>query len=87
MVVMFTENEAKAVPLVSMLFWTCANVGAEPEEVTPLPVRLAIWGLPLSLSVTVKDALRVPVAVGENVTLIVQLDPAATELPQLLVCA
>ena len=84
---MLTENEAKAAPLVSMLFRTCANVGAEPEEVTPLPVRLAVWGLPLSLSVTVNEALRVPVAVGENVTLIVQLDPVATELPQLFACA
>jgi len=83
---MFTENEAKAVPLASMLFWTCANVGAEPEAMTPLPVRLAIWGLPLSLSVTVKDALRVPLAAGENVTLITQLDPTATELPQLFAC-
>jgi hypothetical protein len=69
-----------------MLFWTCTRVGAEPEDVAPLPVRLAVWGLPLSLSATVKDALRAPLAVGENVTLIVQFDPAATEAPQLFVC-
>jgi hypothetical protein len=31
-------------------------------------------------------ARRVPVAVGVNVTLIVQFDPAATIDPQLLVC-
>ena len=30
-------------------------------------------------------AVRVPVAAGVNVTLIVQLPPAATELPQVLV--
>src|SRR6266571_4745450 len=87
LLVMGTENEVKAVPLTSMLFRTCVNEGAEPEGVTPVPVRLAIWGLPLSLSVTVKDALRVPAAVGENVTLITQFDPAATELPQLFACA
>ena len=32
-------------------------------------------------------ALRVPLAAGVNVTLIVQLAPAATLDPQLLVCA
>ena len=37
----------------------------------------------LSLIVTVP--VRVPVAVGLKVTLMVQLPPAATELPQLLV--
>jgi hypothetical protein len=32
-----------------------------------------------------KDAVRVPEPVGVNVTVIVQLPPAATELPQVLV--
>jgi len=53
----------------------------------PVPVRLAVWGLPLALSVRVMAALRVPVAAGVKVTLIVQLVPAATLDPQLLVCA
>ena len=51
----------------------------------PVPVRLAVWGLPLALSVRVMAALRVPVAAGVKVTLIVQLVPAATLDPQLLV--
>jgi hypothetical protein len=34
----------------------------------------------------VKEAARLPIAVGVNVTLKVQLALAATELPQLLVC-
>src|SRR5437016_9496166 len=55
--------------------------------VTPAPERLAVCGLPLALSVTVKDAERAPVAVGVNVTLMVQLELAASELPQLFVCA
>jgi hypothetical protein len=33
------------------------------------------------------DATRLPLAEGVKVTLIVQLAPAATELPQLLACA
>ena len=54
---------------------------------TPVPVKLAVCGLPLALSVTVKVPVRVPVAAGANVTLIVHLLPAASELPQLLVWA
>ena len=49
-----------------------------------MPVRLAVCGLPLALSVTLNVAVRVPVVVGVNVTLIVQLDAAATLDPQLL---
>ena len=40
-----------------------------------------------ALSVTVKLPFRVPTAVGLNVTLIVQLAFAASEVPQLLVWA
>ena len=50
-----------------------------------VPVRVTICGLPTALSVIAREALRVPGAVGANVTLIVQLPPAATELPQVLV--
>ena len=47
-----------------------------PDE-TPLPVRLIFWGLPVALSVMVTLPVRVPVAVGLKVTLIVHLAPAA----------
>jgi hypothetical protein len=50
-----------------------------------MPVRLIICGLPLALSVIVREAVRVPAELGVNVTLIVQLPPAATELPQVVV--
>jgi len=57
---------------------------------TPVPVRLAVCGLPAALSVTVSVAVRLPVAVGLNVTLMVQV-PAAASVEgltgQLLVCA
>jgi len=52
-----------------------AGVGV-PDE-TPLPLRATACGLPLPLSVTETLALRVPVAAGLKVTLIVQLVPAA----------
>jgi hypothetical protein len=53
----------------------------------PVPVRVTVWGLPLALSVIVTEAVRFPLAVGVNVTLIVQLPAAATELPQVFVSA
>ena len=53
----------------------------------PAPERLSDWGLPVALSLILTEADRLPVTVGSNVTLIVQLPPAATELPQVLVSA
>src|SRR3989442_1174854 len=70
-VVMFTENEVKAAPLTSMLFWTCTTAGPPPVELVPVPVRPAVCGLPLTLSATLNVALLVPLAVGVKVTLIV----------------
>ena len=52
----------------------------------PLPFRAAVCGLPLALSVTDRVPLRVPVAVGVKLTLILQLVPAFKLEPQLLVC-
>src|SRR5450432_1259936 len=59
---------------------------AEGPTAVPVPVRLAVCGLPAALSVTVTVPVRVPAAVGVKVTLMEQLAPAATELPQVLVC-
>jgi hypothetical protein len=53
----------------------------------PVPERLTVWGLPAALSVMVSEAARLPLAGGVKVTLIVQLAPAATLAPQLLVWA
>ena len=68
-----------------------ANVRLVGEMLTagavPVPLRLTLWGLPVALSARVMAAVRVPLAVGVKVTLIVQLTPAATLEPQLLVCA
>ena len=46
----------------------------------PVPVRLMVCGLPLTLSAMLTEAVRMKGAVGLNVTLIVQVPPAATEL-------
>lgn len=51
-----------------------------------MPLKLTLWGLSPALSVTTVDPVRLPTAVGVNVIVIVQLAPAATELPQVLVC-
>ena len=51
----------------------------------PVPVRPTLWGLPAALSLRVTAAVRVPLPVGVKVTLIVQLAPAATLAPHVLV--
>jgi hypothetical protein len=51
----------------------------------PVPERLTVCGLPLTLSEMLRVAVAAPLAEGVKVTLITQLAPAATELPQVLV--
>jgi len=53
----------------------------------PVPERLTDWGLPAALSVMARAAERLPAAEGVKVTLMVQLAPAASAMPQLLVWA
>jgi len=52
-----------------------------------VPDSVTCCGLPVALSAIDSVPLREPVAVGVNVTLIVQLDPAARLVPQVFVCA
>ena len=54
-------------------------------EVTPAPVRAAVCGLPVALSVTASVAAAAPVVAGLKVTLMVQLAPAARLEPQVWV--
>src|ERR1700674_6125569 len=61
------------------------KLAAVPDAGVPVPVRLTACGLFAALSVKVIAPVRVPVAVGVNVTLIVQLPPTATKLPQVFV--
>ena len=65
-----------------------ANVSdvGERMEPTAVPYRVSSCGLPLALSVTVKYAIRSPVAVGAKVTLMLQPEPTGKLEGQLFVC-
>ncbi len=52
---------------------------------TPVPVRTTIWGLVTSESVIVNVPVRMLVVVGAKLTLIRQLRPAPSVVPQLVV--
>src|SRR2546421_416010 len=75
---------ANCVALVVPTAWL-ANVSEAGERLStgpvdveaPVPVRVAVCGLPVALSVTATVAVRVPEAAGVNVKVIVQLAPAA----------
>jgi len=89
--VIFTSTVEPVAPTAAEAKLTLVGVRTTvegPEEPEPVPLRLNECGLPAALSVIVTDAVRVPVAVGLKVTLIVQVPLfAATELPHVLVCA
>ena len=61
------------------------NCAGNTDKFVPLPVNFNTWGVALSLSFTTMVPNLVPVDVGRNETVIVQLAPAARPLPQLLV--
>jgi hypothetical protein len=54
---------------------------------TPVPLSAMVCGEPFALSLMVSVPVRATAAVGVNVTDIVQFDPAATLVPQLLAWA
>ena len=51
----------------------------------PTPEAAIVCGLPEALSVTLNVPVLVPIAVGVNVIVMLQLAPAATLVPQVLV--
>ena len=53
---------------------------------SPVPVSATLCGFPEPLLVIVKEPERSPSAVGENVTVMEQLLPSVTVIPQLFVC-
>jgi len=66
-----------------------ANVSAAGVTViaaVSVPVSGTDWGLPVALSVMLREAVRVPFQCRVKVSVTVQLSPAATEVPQLFVC-
>ena len=76
-----------AVLVISTAWFPKARLVGErlARAAVPVPERLTVCGLPLALSAMLTEAVRLPLAAGVNVTLIVQLAPPATELPQVLV--
>ncbi len=61
------------------------EVGPIVTGCTPVPFRLSVCGLVIRLSVIVMDPVYGPVAVGVDVTLMVQVPRAATLVPQVFV--
>jgi len=55
------------------------------DATVPVPDRLTVCGLPVALSAMLTEAVSALAREGLKVTLIVQVPPAATELPQVLV--
>ena len=87
---MLVMGTAELPPLASVTAWDVLEgenerLVGEAETLVPVPLRLTDCGLPLALSVMVSVPVTGPPAVGVKVTLIVQFDPAATLVPQLLV--
>jgi hypothetical protein len=66
---------------------TVTEAGAVMVKSVPMPVSETVRGLPLALSVIVMVPLRAPVAVGVNVTLIVQFMLAGRDAPHVFVSA
>ena len=86
MLVTFTFCEALLVPRACV---PKARVFGERATLpdAPVPLSCRFCGLSLALSVREIKPRRVPVALGENVTEMEQLAPAARLLPHRLVCA
>jgi hypothetical protein len=78
-----TTVNAAVCPAVTVRLAGCVVIeGAIADVVEPMPVSEIVCGLLPVLSVRVSVPVRVPAAVGVNFTLIVQLAPGATVLPQ-----
>ena len=70
-------------PTVTVWLTGCVVIaGAAGAVLMPIPLSVMVCGLFVALSVRVRVPVRVPIAAGTNFTLIEQLAPAATELPQ-----
>jgi len=89
LLVSVTAVGALVAPVVSLAKATeaGASVATGAGGTVPVPVSAVVRGEPLALSVTVSVALKLAADAGLKVTEIVQLAPAARELPQVLVWA
>jgi hypothetical protein len=76
-----------ALDVPSAWFPNDSEVGDTAACTRPVPVKETVCGLLLALSVMVRVPGLLPVAPGVNVTLMVQLAPAANDDPHVLVWA
>ncbi len=79
-----TVCAALAVPINWLPNDNVAGLNMATPAVTPVPLKGTLCGEPAAESVTSSAALRVPAAVGVNVTEAVQCAPAAKDVPQVL---
>jgi hypothetical protein len=70
------------VPIVAIATTPKLKLVGESFAVVPIPLSVTFCGLPAALSLMLSAAVRVPDAVGLNVTVMLQFAPAANELPQ-----
>jgi hypothetical protein len=82
-----TVTVLAALVVVTAWFPKARVVGLTVTGTTPLPVNDTLCGLLFALSVIVRVPVRLPVVVGEKVTLIAQFAPAASDVPHVFVCA
>ncbi len=79
-----TVCAALAVPINWLPNDKAAGLNKATPALTPVPLSGTLCGDPAAESVTSRLAVRVPAAVGVNVTEAVQCAPAANDVPQVL---
>src|ERR1035437_2869558 len=82
-----TWIEFNVPPVGKIRFTNCAEraVPTFDTKLIPGPVSAAVWGEPLALSTTEMEAEKLAAEAGVKVSVMVQVAPAASEAPQLLV--
>src|SRR3989475_6012226 len=70
-----------SVPIVPIATTPKLKLVGESFAVVPIPLSVTFCGLPAALSLMLSAAVRIPDAVGLNVTLMLQPDPTTSELP------
>jgi hypothetical protein len=87
-VLLFASVEVSGALVVPIVVVGNVNfVGVTETPVTPLPLKVMVWGLFVALSVIVTAPVTIPVFVGVKVTEMVQFLPALRVVPQVFVCA
>src|SRR2546428_10795243 len=73
-----------SVPIVPIATTPKLKVGGESFAVVPIPLSVTFFGLPAGLSLMLSAPVRIPDAVGLNVTLMLQPGPPDSEITHLM---